>query len=71
MTRKTIFVGIQRQGLQQRLVNDCIRDLIVDVRCAYRDNLPDYAEQCKRGIARIFATRHTVKLNRYGYPTPN
>jgi hypothetical protein len=34
---------------KQRLVNDCIRDLIVDVRCAYRDDLPDTPTSRERG----------------------
>jgi len=47
-----------------------IRDLIADVRCAERDNLPEYAEQCRQDIKRLFPLRHSGRreLNIYGWP---
>lgn len=54
---------------QVSLVRDIIRDLIIDVRCAERDGLPDYASKCRADLARIIPTRHAPSLDRYGWPT--
>ena len=48
------------------LVRDSLRDLVVDVRCAERDGLPDYAAKCRADIARIWPLRHTASIGRYG-----
>ena len=45
-----------------------IRDLVVDVRCAERDGMPEYAEKCRQQIATLYYNRHGAKLNRYGWP---
>jgi len=50
-------------------MRNIIRDLISDVRCAERDNLPEYAYKCRQDIKKLFPLRHTGEFNRYGWPT--
>lgn len=50
------------------LCREYLRDLIVDVRCAERDGLPDYAKACREKIRALWPTRHTPRINRYGEP---
>lgn len=45
-----------------------ISDLVIDYRCAIRDNLLSYAEKCKIEIQFIFKNRHNLTTNQYGYP---
>lgn len=40
-----------------RALNDTIRDLVVDVRCAERDGLAEYATLCRQDIQRLWARR--------------
>ena len=48
------------------LARDNIRDLVVDVRCAMRDGLPDYADRCREAIRVYWRKRHNPKIDRYG-----
>ena len=56
----------------ERLVNDYILDLMVEIKCIYRDNPGSrqhehYANECERDILRIaFKTEH--RLSQYGMP---
>ena len=34
-----------------------IRDLIVDIRCAERDGLPEYANKCRKELEEVWRTR--------------
>lgn len=38
-----------------------LRDLVVDIRCARRDGMSDYAEQCAAKFRRLWASRHGSK----------
>ena len=54
----------------ERLVNDYILDLMVDIKCAYRDNseslpLENYANECERELLRL-AFKADHKLSQYG-----
>jgi hypothetical protein len=50
------------------LRRDYIRDLVVDVRCARRDNMPEYAEKCLAEISALLANRHNFRIGKYGLP---
>lgn len=53
---------------KQSLLRDIIRDLIVDVRCAERDGLSEYAAKCRADLRKVLPTRHAPDLDRYGWP---
>ena len=57
---------------QNRLRNDLIRDLIVDVRCAERGNsqhdLSEYVIKCREQLRFLIPNRHGARLNSYGWP---
>lgn len=60
---------------QRELVAGIIRDLVVDIRCAERDAkaledqaLDMYALMCRSDLKRLWRVRHTVRLDRYGWP---
>ncbi len=50
----------------KRLALDTLRDLAVDIRCARRDGLPGYAEDCRREFRRVWALRHTARIGTHG-----
>ena len=55
---------------RRRAVKMIIRDLISDVRCAERDNMPEYAAKCQRELAVVWPLRNTGKyeLDHNGWP---
>jgi hypothetical protein len=56
-------------------MREILLDLIVDIRCADRDGLTDYAAQQRAEFRRFWKVRHTARLDRCGWPilpvTPN
>ena len=55
----------------KQLSNDYMRDLIVDIRCARRDNMPEYADKCINEFRVLWASRQHHKISRYGIPLAN
>ena len=52
---------------KQNLYNDCIRDLITDIKCDVRDNrVSDYTATCRARVAALFANRHGKNLDKWG-----
>lgn len=47
-----------------------LRDLAIDIRCARRDNLGEYARAVVREFRELWTTRHNARLSRYGVPNP-
>lgn len=52
----------------EKRVRDIVADLLVDIRCAERDGLKDYAEKCRKEFDYILENRRTLKFDRYGSP---
>ena len=52
----------------EKRVRDIVADLLVDIRCAERDGLKDYAEKCRKELDYILENHRTLKLDRYGSP---
>ena len=52
----------------KQLQHDYMRDLIVEVRCAERDGLHEYAQKCRDSLRRLWKTRHSPKIDKYGVP---
>jgi hypothetical protein len=51
-----------------KLIRDYLRDLIVDIRCARRDGLPLYAEECEAKFRAVWPQRFGLTVDRYGLP---
>ena len=49
-------------------VKDLIHDLMVDIKCADRDGLTEYAEKCRKELYHIIGNHLTLKFDRYGSP---
>lgn len=47
-------------------IRDIVADLVVDIRCAERDGLKDYAEKCRKELDYILENQKTLKFDRYG-----
>lgn len=47
-------------------IKDIISDLVIDIRCAERDGLKDYAEKCRKELYYILENQKTLKFDRYG-----
>lgn len=52
----------------EKRVRDIVADLLVDIRCAERDGLKDYAEKCRKELDCILENHRTLKFDRYGSP---
>jgi hypothetical protein len=52
----------------KKLQYDYMRDLIVDIRCARRDGLNQYATECTHQFRALWKTRHNAKIGPYGMP---
>ena len=52
----------------KQLANAYIRDLVSDIRCAIRDGLPGYADECRKELAGLWTTRHNPNINKWGRP---
>ena len=53
--------------MEQR-VKDIVLDLLVDIKCADRDGLKEYAEKCHKELCYILDNHKTLKFDRYGSP---
>lgn len=52
----------------KHLTREYVRDLVVEIRCAWRDNLPNYAEKRERELSYLFSNRHGTRIDHYGMP---
>ncbi len=52
----------------EKRVRDIVADLVIDIRCAERDGLKDYAEKCRKELDYILENQKTLKFDRYGSP---
>ena len=53
------------------LARDYLRDLIVDIRCAKRDGLTQYAADCTAKLQKLWSARHSPVIDKYGmFVTP-
>ena len=51
------------------LISDYMRDLEIDILCAERDGLPDYAAKCRAELAKLMQTKTAdIKIDQYGMP---
>jgi len=49
-------------------VIDIVKDLLVDIECAERDGLKEYADKCHKELCYIVENQKTMKFDRYGSP---
>ena len=42
-----------------------LKDMLIDIRCAYRDGMDDYAMSIERDVLTI--SRNNATMNQYGY----
>lgn len=49
-------------------IRDIVADLVVDIQCADRDGLKDYAEKCRKELDYILENQKILKFDRYGSP---
>lgn len=52
---------------KQQLLRNIILDLIIDIKCARRDSLKDYENECINCLLKIYKNRHNLILNKWGY----
>lgn len=52
------------------LTYDYLRDLVVDIRCARRDRLDEYAAKQTTEFRRLWSTRRETRITKYGVPEP-
>lgn len=51
--------------MNKSTVTDQIKDLLIEIKCAYRDGLEQYAIKCEMEVLRLAFGNPTV--NKYGY----
>lgn len=51
-----------------QLRREYLRDLVVNIRCARRDGLPDYAARTEAELRLLWRVRHTAPLTCWGVP---
>lgn len=61
----------KQQYSPEELIDADISDLESDIRCAERDNLPEYAAQCRAKLAKLKAQRSGGEPVRLGGPKPS
>lgn len=50
-------------------IDALIKDLQIDIECAKRDGLSEYAEDCQKELDKLINTNiDDIKFDRYGYP---
>ena len=55
----------------KQLTRMYLQDLVVDIRCARRDGLDDYAKSCEHKFRSLWAGRRSAHITRYGTPEVN
>jgi hypothetical protein len=45
-----------------------LQDLVVDIRCARRDGLSEYAEKCAQEFRSLWSGRHAATIDKHGAP---
>jgi hypothetical protein len=53
---------------QAGLKSAIVSDLVTDIRCARRDGQNDYEMEVTNDLRRVFANRHRLRLDEYGWP---
>jgi len=56
---------MNRTYTESQARRDQIKDMLTDIRCAYRDNMPIYAESVERDLLRIASNNAT--MDQYGW----
>ena len=46
-----------------------VADLLVDYRCACRDGLLDYANECREKVVKLYKLRRDISYDHWGWPT--
>jgi hypothetical protein len=54
----------------KQLTRFYLQDLVIDIRCARRDGLSDYADKCLAELRSLWASRHRAFIGQYGVPEP-